>query len=263
MRRSDTGTVSTAERASVTRRARWRSFGRCRSNTAITATTPSVPKDEGREGHPHGCGASVRLVVIGGVDGRGTGIDGVVDRFARHRGARRGSRTDWRGCPLSTWGDGTGGGTRPPPRGRRTTAVAADGSACRVRPQRRTVAVFVGGQFEVPYLVRIDLTQAEPRTVANQPGIGCDGTDVDGLAQPRACDASGEATNCCAVSTFPYVRTASSNSRCWKPLVRHPDVISTSTPSASALRAAFWIAASNGGSSHAITGFVTSNGETV
>ena len=45
--------------------------------------------------------------------------------------------------------------------------------------------------------------------------------------------------------------------------MRQPEVICTPTPSASAARAAFWIAASNAGSSQAITGLVASNGEMV
>src|SRR6478609_498924 len=89
-------------------------------------------------------------------------------------------------------------------------------------------------------------------------------TGPTSTALPTTClDASGEATNCWAAPTFPYVRTASSNNRCWKPFVRQPEVICTPTPSASAARAAFWIAASNAGSSQAITGLVASNGEMV
>ena len=99
-------------------------------------------------------------------------------------------------------------------------------------------------QLEVPYLVRIDLAQAKPRTIGiNQLSASAGPTST---ACPNTClDASGDATNCWAVSTFPYVRTASSNSRCWKPLVRQPDMISRSTPSDAALRAAFWTAASS------------------
>ena len=68
----------------------------------------------------------------------------------------------------------------PRPRAARIAAVARQ-SAGRVGPQRRTVAVLLGGKLEVPYLVRIDLAQAEPRTVAYQPVIGFGRADVDRL----------------------------------------------------------------------------------
>ena len=41
----------------------------------------------------------------------------------------------------------------------------------------------VGGEFEVPDLVRVDLAQAEPRPVANQPVIGVHRPHVNGLAE--------------------------------------------------------------------------------
>jgi hypothetical protein len=56
-------------------------------------------------------------------------------------------------------------------------------STCGVGSQRWTAATLVGHQLEMPYLVRIDLAQAEPRTVAYQPIIGLDGAHVDRLAR--------------------------------------------------------------------------------
>src|ERR1700738_2603959 len=67
--------------------------------------------------------------------------------------------------------------TRPPPQRRRQLVFGrheqADGRAAHsargVGPQRRAVACTVDRQLEVPELVGVDLAEAEPGAVADQP----------------------------------------------------------------------------------------------
>src|SRR6202011_2989133 len=71
--------------------------------------------------------------------------------------------------------------TRPPPQRRRQLLFGRHDSARGVGPQRRAVACTVDRQLEVPELVGVDLAEAEPGAVADQPLVGSDGCHVHRL----------------------------------------------------------------------------------
>ena len=71
---------------------------------------------------------------------------------------------------------------RTPSAWHRYLAIGLWTSSRGVGQQRRAYAAVVGGQLEMPDFVRIDLTQPERLTVAEEPVVGVRGADIDSLA---------------------------------------------------------------------------------